>query len=344
MTMDDLARPPETDPSGLYRERDELYAADLLVAALNGFDFFTWLDAHPSTVDGIARHFSFHARPVDVMTTMFVAKGWLERAGDELRLTPIAREHLVAGSPWHLGAYFPKVGDRPIARDLIEVLRTGQPANFASRKDHADWHKAMETEAVAEEFTAAMDVRGRFLAQALARNVDLSGRRALLDIAGGSGVYACALAARFPHLRAAVFEKPPVDGVARRAIARRGFASRVDVLSGDMLGAALPAGYDVHLWSNVLHDWDVPIVRQLLRASAAALPPGGTIVIHDAFLDRDKSGPVSIAAYSVLLMHVTQGRCYSNAEMESLLLECGFSQPADVPSAAGRSALIAAKK
>ena len=97
----------------------------------------------------------------------------------------------------------------------------------------------------------------------------------------------------------------------------------------------------MHLWSNVLHDWDVPIVRELLAASAAALPPGGTIVVHDTFLNRDKTGPASIAAYSVLLMHVTQGRCYSIAEMESWLLECGFSTPIEVASGAGRSALVA---
>jgi hypothetical protein len=342
--MNDLARPPQTDPAGLYRERDEIYAADMLIAALNGLDFFTWLDAHPSSADEIARHFSFHVRPVDVMTTLFVAKGWLERTGDELRLTSVAREHLVAGSPWYLGPYFPKIGDRPIARDLIEILRTGQPANFASRTDEADWHKAMETESFAVEFTAAMDIRGRFLAQALARHIDLTAQQALLDIAGGSGIYACALAARFPHLRAAVFEKPPVDRIARHAIDSRGFSARVGVVPGDMLSESLPAGYDVHLWSNVRHDWDVPIVRQLLHASAAALPSGGTIVIHDACLNRDKSGPVSIAAYSVLLMHVTQGRCYSIAEMERWLIESGFSQPTEVPSAAGRSALIAQRR
>ncbi|HET7218754.1 MAG TPA: methyltransferase [Vicinamibacterales bacterium] len=338
---DDLTRSPQTDPAGLYRERDEIYAADMLIAALNGLDFFTWLDAHPASIDDIARHFAFHPRPVDVMTTLFVAKGWLERAGDTLRLTAVAREHLVTGSPWHLGPYFPKIADRPIARDLIEVLRTGQPANFASRTDHVDWHKAMESEAFAEEFTAAMDIRGRFLAQALARHLDLSNQEALLDVAGGSGIYACALAARFPHLRAAVFEKPPVDNVTRRAVAGRGFDARIAILTGDMLSDPLPPGYDVHLWSNVLHDWDVAIVQQLLRASAAALPPGGTIVIHDTFLNRDKSGPASIAAYSVLLMHVTQGRCYSVAEMESWLHDAGFSRAMEVPSAAGRSALVA---
>lgn len=224
------------------------------------------------------------------------------------------------------------------------MLRNDRPANYASRKNEADWHKAMETEQVAEEFTAAMDCRGRLLAQALAKQLDLADRRRLLDVAGGSGIYACALAAQFPALTGSVFEKPPVDRIAQRAIDKRGFASRVDVVAGDMLNDGLPRGYDVHLWSNVLHDWDVPIVKQLLQSSALALPVGGDIVIHDAFLNADKTGPLPIAGYSVLLMHVTQGRCFSVREMASWLVEAGFSEPHEVPSAIGRSALVARKR
>jgi hypothetical protein len=40
-------------------------------------------------------------------------------------------------------------------------------------------------------------------------------------------------------------------------------------------------------------------------------------------------------------MHVTQGRCYSTAEMTAWLADAGFSTPIEVPSAVGRSALIA---
>jgi predicted O-methyltransferase YrrM len=332
---------PNTDPSPFYRGRDELYAEDMFIAALRGFDFFTWLDAHPGSVRDIAQHFGFHVRPVDVMTTLFVARGFLSRAGETLALTPLAREHLVASSPWFLGPYFPRVTDRPIAVDLIEILRSDKPANFASRKDTGDWHKAMETSAIAEEFTAAMDRRGMLLAPALAKNLDLGGRTRLLDIAGGSGVYACGLAAHFPALRASVFEKSPVDAIASQAIAARGLADRVDVVTGDMLSEPLPASYDVHFMSNVVHDWDIPIVRQLLAASAKALAPGGLLVIHDAFLNADKTGPPQIAAYSVLILHVTQGRCYSVAEMETLLREAGFAKPREVPSAVWRSALVA---
>lgn len=342
--MHDLTQLPRTDPGSIYRSRDQLYADDMLIAALTGLDFFTWLDAHPGTVADIAGHWGFHPRPVDVMTTLFVAMELLQRRGDVLALTERGREHLVASSPWFLGPYFPKPADRPIARDLIEILRSGQPANFASRKDEADWHRAMETESFAEEFTAAMDCRGLWLGPALAKRLDLSGSRRVLDIAGGSGVYACALVAQFANLEAAVLEKPPVDRISTRAIAKRGFSSRVDVVAGDMLNEPLPRGFDVHLFSNVLHDWDEPVVEQLLHASAEALAPGGLLIVHDAFLNAQKDGPINVAAYSVLLMHVTQGRCYSVAEMAAWLGRAGFEEPSQIPSGAGRSALVARRR
>jgi acetylserotonin N-methyltransferase len=341
--VSDFTRIPLTDPASLYAIRDGLYAPDMLLAAVQGLDFFTWLDSHPGTVGDIVRQLGFHHRPVDVMTTLFAAMGLIDRDGPVLRPTVLAREHLVSASPWFLGPYYPKLEDRPIARDLIGILRSGQPASWPGRESEADWHRAMETEAFAEEFTAAMDRRGVLTSHALANNLDLSRHGRLLDIAGGSGVFACAMATHFPDLRASVLEKPPVDRIAARAIEKRGLAGRIGVIAGDMLDGALPGGHDVHLFSNVLHDWGEDVVRQLLQASAAALPAGGLIVVHDAFLNAGKTGPLAIAEYSVLLMHVSQGRCYSVSEMEAWVSEAGFSLREVVPSAVGRSALVAVK-
>ncbi len=140
------------------------------------------------------------------MTTLFVARGLLERRGDVLHLTALAREHLVSSSPWFLGPYFPKVGDRQIAIDLLEILRTDRPANYSSRKDTADWHKAMETEAFAEEFIAAMDCRGQLArpgagqtyrsAKAAAPARHCRRFRDLRLLAGGALPRACGLSAR----------------------------------------------------------------------------------------------------------------------------------------------------
>lgn len=340
----DLTTIPATDPTTIYRQRDALYASEMLIAALKELDLFSWLAGGPQTIESICRQFGFHARPVDVMTTLFVASGWLRREGEKLVLTETAREHLVHDSPWFIGPYFPPVKDRPIARDLVDCLKSGKPANFASRKDHHDWHKAMETEEFAREFTAMMDCRGILLARALAARLDLTGRRRLLDIAGGSGVYACALCAHFPALRATVLDKSPVDQIAAGAIRNRGFSDRVDVVAADMLNSTLPSGHDVHLYSNVLHDWDVDGVRKLLQSSAEALEPGGWLIVHDTFLNADKTGPLHVAEYSVLLMHVTQGRCYSEKEITDWAAPVGLNRTHHVPTAAVRSALVFEKQ
>ena len=177
----------------------------------------------------------------------------------------------------------------------------------------------------------------------MARKIDFKRFRHVLDIAGASGIYSCCLVAAHPHLRATVFERAPVDRVARKCIAQRGCAERVAVAQGDMFAAPFPDGCDVHLFSNVLHDWDVPAVKSLLQKSYAALPAGGMVLIHDAHLNRQKTGPLPVAAHSVFLMAITEGRYYSISEIERFLSEAGFRGMSYRKNALDHS-IIAARK
>lgn len=339
--MTDLTASPATDPLSLYRYRDGLYAVDLITAALQ-MDFFTWLASQPSTLDQICTHHGFSPRPVDVMMTLFATHGWVTQKDGVFHLSATGHEHLHSGSEWFLGPYYASLHDRPIARDYLEVLRTGKPAGWSGDKAAFDWHKAMEQEDFARSFTAAMDCRGRYLAQSLAKSLDLTGRAKLLDIGAGSGIYACSIAAQHTHLQATVFDQAPVDRIAGKLIAERGCADRVSVTTGNMF-EGLPQDCDVHLYSNVLHDWDVKEVRQLLAISHAALPPGGLLIIHDAFINADKTGPQHVAEYSCLLMHSTQGKCYSTGEYAELLTEAGFTPGDYQDTVVGRGFMVAVK-
>ena len=341
--MLDLTRSPSADPLRLYRYRDGIYAVDLLNAAIVHLNFFTWLAAHPSDKAAICRELQLTERPVDVMLTLFTANGFVRAEQGVFHVSEVAREHLVAGSPWFLGPYFASLKDRPVALDMVKVLRTGKPANWGSSKTEKEWSKAMEEPDFAQRFTAAMDCRGIYLGQAVAHALAPGVRTRLLDIAGGSGIYACAIAAAHPQLRATVFEKPPVDQVAAKLIAERGHAERVSVLAGDMFSEPLPTGFDMHLFSNVLHDWDTPVVKTLLAKSFAALPAGGLLVIHDMHLHADKSGPLPVAEYSVILMHSTEGKCYSLGELDELFRAVGFRDLKHTPTAADRSIVTAVK-
>ena len=340
--MPNLTDVPATDPLEIYRARDGIYAVDLLSAAIAHLDFFTWLAAHPSSLGAICAHFDLQPRPVDVMLTLFTAMGLVTEAGGVRHLTLRAREHLTGGSPWNLAPYYISLKERPQTLDMLKVLRTGKPANWGSYDAEA-WAKAMESPAFAAQFTAAMDCRGVYLGQALSKKLHLAEHRSLLDIAGGSGVYACSLVAHHPHLTAAVFEKPPVDRIARESIARYGATARVQVIAGDMFRDPLPSGFDLHLISNVLHDWDEPEVRALLSKSRDTLSTGGLLIVHDAFINDRKTGPLPVAQYSVLLMHSTEGKCYSLGEMRRFLSETGFDWCDHQPSAADRGFIVARK-
>jgi 3-hydroxy-5-methyl-1-naphthoate 3-O-methyltransferase len=339
----DLTLSPTNDPTTIYRYRDGIYATDLLACALVYLDFFSWLSKQSVTKEEICRHFNIAQRPTDVMLTLFASMGLLERSGEKVSLTPLAREHLVSTAPFYLGPYYASLKDRPVTKDFLQVLRTDKPANWGSFKDEKDWAKAMEDETFATNFTAAMDCRGVFLGQALAKKLDLSGCKRLLDVAGGSGIYACALAAHNPNLTAAVFEKAPVDKVAAAAIGKRGYSGRVKVIQGDMFKDSLPPDFDVHLLSNVLHDWNEETVEQILRKSSEALPRGGLLVIHDVHINEEKTGPFPNAAYSSLLMHSTEGKCYSLSEMYPLLRALGFANFQFTPTVADRSFIAASK-
>jgi SAM-dependent methyltransferase len=343
ITADDLLRNPSTDPTLIYRYRDGLYASDLLTAAICHLDFFNWLGAHPGDLKSICIGLALKERPADVMLTLFTAMGLVRREGGVFALTELAKEHLCQESPWCIAPYFASVKERPVCRDMVEVLRTGQPTRWASLRNEKEWAKAMESPVFASQFTAAMDCRGVYLAPAMSERLDCASYHHLLDVAGGSGIYACAVVARHPHLRATILEKAPVARLANHSIEERGFAGRVSAHVGDMFNDPFPEGCDILLLSNVLHDWDEPLVEQLLRKSYASLMPGGLIVIHDAHINAEKTGPLPVAAYSALLMTITEGKCYSEGEMSRFLSQAGFSEMKYYPTVADRSVITAKK-
>lgn len=363
--MADVASGGVTDPTVLYRVRDGAYAADLLIATVAEFDVFTWLAEHgPVRAEVLREAMGWAQRPADVLLTYIAALGLITRdaaAGDVVELTAMGREHLAAGSPYDLRAYYGSLAERPAVREFAWVLRSDGQAAWASattspedtgeegaagqgttRPEQAsDWSGRLGDVAFARRITAAMDARGAFLGPALARAVsDLPVAR-LLDIGGSSGIYATAVLDQHPGATAAVFERAPVDQAARTLLAERGHDQQVEVIAGDMFTDPLPSGFDVHLYSQVLHDWDQARVEHLLAASYRALPPGGWLLDHDSHINADKTGPLPVAEYSALLMHSTPGKCWSISELAAIAEQIGYVDITCRPTTGDRSVLLA---
>jgi SAM-dependent methyltransferase len=325
-------------------------ATELLTAAVAHFDVFGRLAASPSTLDDLRASLGLAERPAVVLTTSLRAFGLLVRDG-EGRLGPsdLAREHLVPGGAFDVTGYIGLAAGSPGVVELVERLRADRPAGGEPEGPGAAFiyreglDSAMEREATARGLTLALAGRARVVAPALAARLPLPHARLLLDVAGGTGLYSVAYLEAHPTLRAIVWDRPEVLKVAREMAQTYGVADRLECRAGDMFLDPVPDGADVHLLSNVLHDWDVPQARALVARCAEALAPGGQLLIHDVFLNDDLDGPLPIALYSASLFRLTEGRAYSGAEYRGWLAEAGLAPGAIAPTAVHCGVLVGRK-
>ncbi len=337
--MLDALSTPEFDPTPIFEYSRGFYGSQILTAAVAHFDLFSRLAAGPMEFDALRSALGLAERPAHVLFAALRAMRYLAvDAAGHIALTPIAAEHLVPGRPYYVGEYLSLVASEAGVCELAERLRTNRPKGTESDQAgpafiyRAGKRSAMDREDLARHFTLALSGRAKNVAPHLARAVDLSRAKLLLDVGGGTGIYSAALLQKNPNLRAIVFDRPEVVRVAAEFSADYGVADRLQCQAGDMLGDEPLPGADVVLLSNVLHDWDVAECRRLIAKCAKCLPPGGRLLIHDVLLNDALDGPLPAALYSIAIFAVTEGRIYSGAEYRNWLAEAGLEIGSTMPT------------
>ncbi len=176
-----------------------------------------------------------------------------------------------------------------------------------------------------EAFIAAMHARARVEAEGLVRVIGTLGLQRMLDVGGGSGAFSLAFAQAIPDLHAEILDLGPVVTLARRYIQDAGLADRVIAREGDLRQDALGEGYDLILVSAICHMLDEAENQDLLCRCAAALKPGGQVVIRDFILDPDRAGPRQPALFALnMLVGTRRGNSYTEADYRGWLCEAGF--------------------
>lgn len=321
---------PVTDPTSIFEHFRGSYGTELLTAAVAHFDVFGRLAAHSRTLAELQRDLKLAERPAIVLTTALRAMGLLTKnSADQLELTPLAAEHLVHGTEFDVGSYLSLAATSPGVVEMVERLRSNRPAGLSGDEAGAAFiyrdgmKSAMEQTQLAEHFTLALSGRAKNVAPVLAEKVPLSEATTLLDVGGGTGIYSIAFLKANPQLHAVVFDRPEVLKTAAQFASDYNVSDRMTMHPGDMFVDPLPTA-DVILLSNILHDWDVTECQTLVNRCAAALNPGGRLIIHDVLLNDALDGPLPIALYSAALFTLTEGRAYSAKEYNSWLSNAGL--------------------
>jgi hypothetical protein len=342
------------DLAPITRHLRAMYSSRLLVAAVHHFGVFEQLHDGPLSLDELRRHTGLAERPAMVLFPALCAMnvlGW-ESPG-RLALTELGRYLTAAATP-NLVGYAGLEKDDPGVLHLVERLRHDGPTDAGAEIGYVkegDAPSPMDDPEKSRYLTLALAGRAQRLAPLVAGRLPRHPGH-LLDVAGGTGLFAYEWLLLNPGATATVMDRPRVLDVAREfldALARSGrpgatsVPDRVHFLAGDMLTDPLPAA-DLLLAASLFHDWPTPTCQLLARRFAGALRPGGELWAHDAFLNDTLDGPLPVTDYSAALFCGTKGRCYSRQEYRTWFTAAGLVPSPDSFPTQLEYALIAARK
>ena len=296
-------------------------------------DVFTPLAEAPASAAELAERLELDERGLTMLLDALAALQLLEKNKELYRPMPFAEQYLVADSPDYLGHIIRHHHHlvESWAR-LDEAVRSGQPSRRRVSHDAGEQER--------ESFLLGMFNLGMLLAPQVTGQIDLGGRRHLLDLGGGPGTYAIHFCLNNPGLRASIFDLPSSQGIAERTIQRFDLADRIDFIGGDFQEDDLPGSYDVAWLSHVLHGENEEGCLRMLRKTVAALEPDGLLLVQEFILDDSRDKPVFPALFSLnMLVGTPEGKAYSDAEIRELLASAGLREitrlPMDLPNGAG---------
>jgi hypothetical protein len=309
---------PRLDTVRLQRLARSYCEAATLMAAVE-LGVFTRVARGADTEAALGAALGITAANAERLVTACVALGLLRRDGERLANAPDVARFLVEGEPSYAGPWilFTKPDWDEWGRLASNLRRTDAPVvlgKYASGfgvEEARRYHEAT--------YSIGLGAGRRFV-----RQVNLSRRRRLVDLGGGSGCYCIAATQAHPDLTAVVFDLPPVVEVAREFIASHGLSHRIATQAGDFTRDPFPAG-DVMVMASNLPQYSREIIQQVIDKAFAALAPGGEFHLVGEMLDASRSGPVDPALWGLAeALYGSTGRAHSVTECVGYLERAGF--------------------
>jgi hypothetical protein len=213
----------------------------------------------------------------------------------------------------------------PFWGHLTEALRTGAPQNELRTGVPGLFETLYADPARLKEFLAAMTGISHGANIAIARTFPWKSYRTFVDVGTAQGDLAAQIALHNPHLTGLGFDLPEVAPVFEEYVAALGVADRITFLPGDFFKENFPRA-DVLLMGHVLHDWDLPTKKMLIRKAFDAVPAGGALVVYEAIIDDDRSKNAFGLMMSLnMLIETPAGFDYTGADCSGWMKEAGFS-------------------
>lgn len=222
------------------------------------------------TIEELAARSGGRPRAVRNLIAFLETRGVFTRpAPDRVGLTPVGRVLASDRATLNLD---PREAASHLAQGwpgLMHAIRTGS-SGYEAVFGRSLWRATAADPALAAGFDRYMAGWAEQWIPAVVAARDWSTAGHVVDVGGGAGRLLCALLAATPSLTGTLVEMEGPAARGRSALREGGLATRGAVVVGSFFDP-LPAGHDLYILAQVVHDWpDAEAVRILRHCGDAA--------------------------------------------------------------------------
>lgn len=209
-----------------------------------------------------------HQEMIFSLLEILVESKFIQEVEGSYQNSPLTSIYFSSTSPYYQGAYLEKIKKRinDLWVHLPEVIRDG-PVVY----DKKEFFCTMCLPPMAEN---AMTGRLQYVIRSIVALPEFLSARQMLDLGGGHGLYAIALASLKQDLHCVIFDLPEVVDTTCDYIIAHNMDEQVKVLPGDFFSDEFGSGYDIILSSSNPSGKNPAMIQKIYES----LGPGGIFV------------------------------------------------------------------
>ncbi len=268
------------------------------------------------------------ARGAEALLGVLCALALVKRSADGLySLTATSEDYLLRESPFFIGDQLEAIGF-PIPGTYLK-----QRAGLRNRI----WLRLLGLLPIFRYGTRPrienQHTRNLAACAAAVRTGEFAHADCIVDIAGGSGVFAIPLLLEYPRKRVVLTELPSALPNIRPLLATHGVEDRVELRGMDVFRFPwdIPACDGIFI-GNFVHGFDDQRALQVCREAFSRLPAGGTIWLHEMLWNESRDGPLLTALWDAAMKSAGDGGQRTGSEWTSLLQKAGFVETRVIPT------------
>lgn len=300
------------------------YQHSFILNAAVQLDVFTAIAKGSTTAKEIAGACGASERGMRILCDALTVNQLLVKSGERYSLTPDSAFFLDSRSPAYMGNAF-KFLLRPSMlenmENLAEAVKLGgaPPDRNSLAPDDPIWVD------FARGMAPLMVPAAQSIAQLLQPALAKRSSPKVLDIAAGHGTFGISVAQHASNAHIYAVDWTNVLEVASENAHARGIAERYHTIPGSAFEVEFGKDYDAVLITNFLHHFDASTNVSLLKKVAAALRPGGQVVILEFVPNADRVSPPIPALFSITMLSDTPaGDAYTFTELSEMCRNAGF--------------------